>query len=101
MGLNQTIMDAFSAGDNWNDWYGGMTDFHCVPLISYDDQFLECITWGKLQRMDWSFCLNYLRTAYAAWGPDMLRADGQTFSGHSLGDMAQFGDTLSHGCWRA
>ena len=34
---------------------GLVAQAHCVPALSFDQDNLEVITWGRVQRMDWTF----------------------------------------------
>jgi hypothetical protein len=68
--------------------YGQATEGHCVPLIAYDDTYVECITWGSLQKMNWTFFANYVTEAYIPYSPDMFKANGLTFSGYSAKGIA-------------
>jgi hypothetical protein len=38
---------------------------HCVLLCGYDKDGLTCVTWGKKQRMTWSFFTEYCDEAFA------------------------------------
>ncbi len=46
---------------------------HAVWIVGYDAQGLTCVTWGKLQRMTWSFWDTYCDESYAllsdVWAP--------------------------------
>jgi hypothetical protein len=95
IGVNGAILADFDAGATWGKQYGSATDHHCVPLIAYDDNDLECITWGHLQRMSWGFFDAYIDELYVVFGPDMFRANGQAFSGYNLNDMRQLCRNLS------
>lgn len=47
-------------GDGQPGSWGG----HCVVVVAYDGAGLTCITWGKLQRMTWSFWDTYCDESY-------------------------------------
>lgn len=46
---------------------------HCVPLVGYDSQYVECITWGGIMKMTWEFWLKYGDEAYAILSPNWLK----------------------------
>ena len=43
-----------------NSWGG-----HYVYVNAYDDNGLECVTWGRKQKMTWAFVEKYCDEAYA------------------------------------
>jgi hypothetical protein len=88
MNVNAQILDAFRNGSDWIDSYGSADDGHCVPLIAYDSTYLECVTWGRVQRMNWAFFGNYVDEAYVPLGPEWFRADGVSPSGYTAGGLS-------------
>jgi hypothetical protein len=57
---------------------------HAINLVGYDDKFLTCITWGKLQKMTWNYYLAYTDEVHAVVSRDWLNAQGQSPLGQSL-----------------
>ena len=49
---------------------------HAVIVIAYDEDGLECITWGARQRMSWPFWATYCDEAYAVLSPEWIEAQG-------------------------
>jgi len=47
---------------------------HCITILEYDSGGLNCITWGAVQRMSWSFFSTYADEAYAILSPDWATA---------------------------
>lgn len=90
MGINPGMIESFSTGQYWEGSYGPPTEYHCVPVIAYDDAHAECVTWGALQRMSWSFFNQYVVEAYVACGPEMVASGGATFAGYSQADSLIF-----------
>ena len=48
---------------------------HAVPVIGYDPEGLDVITWGERLRMSWAFWAAYVEEAYAILSPDFLNAN--------------------------
>lgn len=42
---------------------------HCVICAGYDENFVDCITWGGLQRASWAFIKAYMDEAYVTHSP--------------------------------
>lgn len=61
---------------------------HCVFVIGYDQDGVTCITWGRLQRMSWSFWAKYVDEAYALLSPDFLSANGLDPAGFDMAQLA-------------
>lgn len=56
----------FTAGEPWTVIRRDrITGGHAVPLVGYDDDFLYCVTWGAIQRMDWDFWDRHGEEAWA------------------------------------
>jgi hypothetical protein len=53
---------------------------HCVPVVGYDGNGLDVVTWGKVIRMTWGFFAKYCDEAYTVLVPDWFQ------SGHSPAD---------------
>ena len=94
MGLNQSVIQAFQTGQLWATNYGPATEYHCVPLVAYDDNYVECVTWGRLQRMTWAFFGSYVMEAFIPVGPEMFKPDGLSFSGRNQQQMLGLANSL-------
>lgn len=91
MGMNPQIMQDFRVGTDWRGDRGGVTGQHAVAVIGYDPSFVECITWGGRQRMDWEFFNRYVFEAYMLVGPEWIRPNGTSLTGYNqagLSDLA-------------
>jgi hypothetical protein len=97
MQVNPAVQQAFAQSQPWLNNYGAANDGHCVPVVAYDETYLECITWGRLQRMNWMFFNNYVTEAYIPFGPEMLRANGLTFSGYNQAQIAILANNILFG----
>jgi hypothetical protein len=97
MPVTQGMIEDFSSypPKDWVSVRGPVVGAHCVPLIAYDAAFVECIMWGRLQRMTWDFLNSQINEVYAAVGPEMFKADGMSFSGYNQADMLQLSQNLA------
>ena len=87
----ESAMDQFNAGKPWTIVRGAQIDGgHYVPVIGYDGEYLECVTWGKRQRMRKSFFVKYNDESWAMIPTDAL-ASGKTIDGF---DSAALQDAL-------
>ena len=84
-----SAMDQFDRRRPWRVVSGpsGRPDGgHYVPLVGYRDGYLECVTWGRVQRMSLSFFTRYCDEAWAMLSAEMLK-DGASLDGFSLADL--------------
>lgn len=77
----QSAMDQFNSGKSWtvvanSPIEGG----HYIPAVGYDSKYVYVVTWGKVQRMAWSFYQKYCDEAIAYISQDALK-NGQTIDG--------------------
>jgi hypothetical protein len=49
MVVNQAMQIAFGSAEPWLDNYGPANEGHCVPVVAYDGDYVECVTWGRLK----------------------------------------------------
>lgn len=62
----QSAMDQFNAGEPWTVVSGSPIEGgHAIPLIGYDDSFLYCITWGKVQPISYNWWHSYADESWA------------------------------------
>lgn len=59
-----TVTSTNNAPGSW----GG----HCVVICGYDEKYLYCVTWGRLQAMTWGFLTTYCDEAYAMLSRDWM-----------------------------
>lgn len=59
----QSIWDV--APTKGRDAYPGSWGGHCVWVLGYDQNYLTCVTWGKLLKMTWGFWNTYCSEAWA------------------------------------
>jgi len=57
---------------------------HAVPVVGYDRDSLNVVTWGMLKRMTWHFWETYGDEAYAVLSPDWIGAGGEAPIGVDL-----------------
>ena len=81
----QEIWDV-KPGRRTGDAKAGSFGGHAVNVIGYDEQYLTCVTWGKLQRMTWAFWDAYCDELFAIITEDFLRG-GRTPLGFDLGKL--------------
>ena len=61
-----SAMDQFDAGKPWQVVAGAQVEGgHYVPLIGYDERYVYCVSWGRLQPMTWRFFSKYTDEAWA------------------------------------
>jgi len=57
-------------GDSAIGSFGG----HAVNVVGYDDDYVYCISWGKVKRMTWEFVDTYCYVFYAVISEDFFNA---------------------------
>jgi len=45
---------------------------HCVILVGYDEQYAQCITWGKVQQVTWEWLSSYMQESWALITPEIV-----------------------------
>ncbi len=87
IGINfpSSAMDQFSHGEPWtvvkdSEIEGG----HYVPILGYDAQYLYCVTWGQIQKMDIEFFKTYCEEAWAILSTEFLNGNGLSPEGFNL-----------------
>lgn len=53
-------------------WQPGSWGGHAVFCIDYDAQYVTCVTWGQLLKMDWAFFTTYCEEAYGIISPEWV-----------------------------
>ena len=81
-----SAMDQFDHGKPWSVVAGSTIEGgHYVPLVAYR-QTLECVTWGRIQKMTTEFYKKYCDEAWAILSPEML-ASGKSPEGFDLAQL--------------
>ena len=81
-----SAMDQFNAGKPWSVVPGPKPkDGHYVPFVAYRKN-LECVSWGRIQRMTWPFYQKYCDEAWAILSPEML-VEGKSLEGFNLAQL--------------
>jgi hypothetical protein len=84
-------MDQFNAGQPWTPATRNTTieGGHDVVGVGYDPQWLYVVTWGRVQKVAWTFVARYFEEAWVAVIPEWVNdASGRTPTGldlHGLG----------------
>jgi len=76
--LPVTFQDQFMKNEPWSltgtpadqQIEGG----HCVILVGYDDQYAQCITWGRVQEVTWDWLRSYMEESWALITPEVAAA---------------------------
>jgi hypothetical protein len=84
--VTQAMMDDFDAGRPWTAITGDVLGGHDVPVVRFDVDGVDVVTWAKLQRVTWSLMANasFLQEAHAEVWPDFVRANGTAPNNFSL-----------------
>ena len=45
---------------------------HCVILVGYDKDYVQCITWGKVQQITWEWLRSYMEESWAIITPEIV-----------------------------
>lgn len=76
MAVSQSAMDQNQAGEVWDRSRTragrSILGAHAVPLLAYDDDGLDAVTWAMRQRMTWAFLDDYFEELYAIVTQDFL-----------------------------
>ena len=76
--VTQAMMDAFGQGEPWTlemaqgEPIGG----HCIPLIAYDSTYLYAVTWGGIQKIEYSAWHAMSSEAWAVIPGELAGGDG-------------------------
>ena len=74
--LPVTFQDQFIQNQPWdltgtpadNQIEGG----HCIILVGYDKDHVQCITWGKVQQITWRWLQSYMEESWALITPEIV-----------------------------
>jgi len=86
-----SAMDQFNNGQPWDVVKGARIEGgHCVTIGAYDAAELECVTWGKVQKLTWAFFRKYFDEAWVIVTPDMIDPkSGTDIAGYDLYALGQ------------
>jgi len=69
----KSAMDQFNAGKPWSVVASSPIEGgHYIPAIGYDSKYVYIVTWGKVQKMTWSFFTRYCDEAIAYLSQEFL-----------------------------
>jgi hypothetical protein len=89
IGVTPKVIDAFYDGLPWDANMGAITDYHCVPVLAYDQSWCEVITWGRIQRVSWAFIFQYTVEIWGAASSDWIRKNGVSPTNQNLVHLDQ------------
>jgi hypothetical protein len=65
--IPQSAQEQFQNGQPWTVVNGSSIEGgHCVPIVAYDDNYLYCITWGRIQAISYSWWHQFSTEAWCA-----------------------------------
>lgn len=69
---------------------------HCVYVLAWDENYLTCVTWGKLMKMTWAFWNTYCDESYSLllgyWFENNMFAPSGWTPNELLADVAALGN---------
>lgn len=76
--VTDVMEQEFGNGQAWDSAgaSGTIVGGHCVPLIGYDDQYLYCITWGRVQPITYPAWHSIASEAWAVLTGELLARHG-------------------------
>lgn len=79
------LLDEFNAGKPWTIRPGkhSIEGGHYVPVVGAVGNYLFVVTWGKVQKMSFSFFEKYCDEAYAILSEEYLNSQGESPEGFS------------------
>lgn len=70
-------------GDGTPGGWGG----HAVCIVAYDENYLTCVTWGRLVRMTWGFWNTYVEESYAILSGDWAEGTASCPNGFNFAQL--------------
>lgn len=58
--VQEHAVEDFEIGKTWTDEYFTTGGGHCVVVVSYDEDGVDLLTWGGIQRATWSWWLKFV-----------------------------------------
>ena len=84
----QSAMTQFNSGQPWTVVKGSRIEGgHYVSCIGYDSDYIYCVTWGKIQKMDYNFFATYCDEAWAILSQEFLNGQGVSPEGFNLAQL--------------
>jgi len=84
----QSAMEQFYANQPWTVVKGSrIKGGHYVPIFGYDLNYIYCVTWGKIQKMDYNFFKTYCDEAWAILSQEFLNGQGLSPEGFNLDQL--------------
>jgi hypothetical protein len=81
---------AFQQGDPWDTNIAGPSvENHCVPVLAYDQNWCEVITWGRVQKVSWAFIRQYTIEIWGVMSGDWIRANVSSPTNQSRAHLDQ------------
>jgi hypothetical protein len=81
----QSAMEQFNKGLPWTVIKGSRIEGgHYVSCIGYDLDYIYCVTWGRIQKMDYNFFNTYCDEAWAILSQELLNGEGLSPEGFNL-----------------
>jgi hypothetical protein len=70
-------------------WQPGSWGGHAVFCIDFDAQYVTCVTWGALLKMDWAFFATYCDEAYGIISPEWVNDTTKAPNGFDMFSLNQ------------
>ena len=65
-------------------YHRGSWGLHSVPLVGYDDEYANLVSWGEVYQITWEAVEEYSDERYALIDPSWFDPNGHTPSGYDL-----------------
>ena len=75
LGINfpDTAMEQFNSGQPWDVVKGASIEGgHAISLVGYDAAYAYVVTWGRVQKMTWTFFRAYVEEAWVQLSEDFV-----------------------------
>lgn len=90
IGINfpESAMAQFNAGQPWTVVPGSKIDGgHYIPIVGYDQNYVYCVTWGKVHPMTREFLTTYCDEAWAILSQEFINGKGVSPEGFNLAQL--------------
>ncbi|MDD3853649.1 MAG: hypothetical protein PHD40_08360 [Syntrophomonadaceae bacterium] len=86
--LPQSAMLQFNTGKPWKVVQGSQIEGgHYVSCVGYDEEYIYCVTWGQIQKMDYDFFQTYCDEAWVMLSKEFLNEQGNSPEGFNLAQL--------------
>lgn len=92
--MTASAMQQFMDGREWSDPGSDIEGGHAIPLVGYDADGVELVTWGRRQRASWAWWRALGMEAYCLLDEDLASAHGIDWTSLQQ-DMQQVQASLS------